>query len=313
VLPGLIAGLTVHEFAHAWVADKLGDGFPRACGRISLNPLRHLSFLGTLAILLLPFGWAKPVQVNLYNFRHPKRDFLLCSLAGPAANLALAAVCVLLMHPLLHPFGHGAMVEKLMTTSLTLLKLGVLINVILAVLNLLPIPPLDGSKIWPCVIPGMKPAGDKRFNRIGFYILIGLMASNAGDKLFQPMIKTAVSIMPVDDKTRWVRFYNAGYDQFEKKDYAAAAGFFTVAIQIRPDESSAFYFRGKAEQGTGDHAAALSDADRAISLISVYPKYHALRAECLDDLGRKQEAREAWKNVNELNKRSASQPAESGK
>jgi hypothetical protein len=98
LLPFLAVSLTVHEFAHAWSASLLGDQLARRQGRVSLNPFRHMTLLGTLAILLLPIGWGKPVMVNLYNFRRPKVDYLLTSLAGPASNLLLAGLALAAMY-----------------------------------------------------------------------------------------------------------------------------------------------------------------------------------------------------------------------
>ena len=94
LLPGLVIGLSFHEFAHAWSASLLGDDFASRQGRVSLNPLRHLSILGTLAIFFLPMGWGKPVEVNLYNFKQPRRDYLITSLAGPLANIIIVACCI---------------------------------------------------------------------------------------------------------------------------------------------------------------------------------------------------------------------------
>ena len=109
MLPGLVIGLSVHEFAHAWSASLLGDDFARRQGRVSLNPLRHLSPLGTLVIFLgLPFGWGKPVLVNIYNFKHPRWDYLLSSLAGPAANVIMVGLCMAVMQWTRYSFRFGA-------------------------------------------------------------------------------------------------------------------------------------------------------------------------------------------------------------
>ena len=98
LLPGLIVGLTVHEFAHAISAKWLGDRNPERMGRVSLNPFRHLSPLGTLALFVLGFGWGKPVEVNLYNFKKPKLYYLLSSLAGPASNLILCGLSLWVLY-----------------------------------------------------------------------------------------------------------------------------------------------------------------------------------------------------------------------
>lgn len=144
-LPGLIIGVTVHEAAHAWSAQLLGDGYARSMGRVTLNPLKHLSPIGTLALFVFGFGWGRPVQINPYNFKHPKLYFLLSSLAGPASNFLICIVCLVVMK---------FIPEKGLLTSLIMSTY--MINGLLFVLNLIPIPPLDGSKLWIWMIPGFK-------------------------------------------------------------------------------------------------------------------------------------------------------------
>ncbi len=143
LFPGLLLSLALHEFAHAWTADKLGDPTPRMQGRVTLNPLAHLDPLGTLAILLTRFGWGKPVQFDPYNLRHPLKDTALIALAGPVTNLIIASVLALLLN-----FG---------TLPWFWLQLGVaqlvLINIVLAIFNLIPVYPLDGSKIVLALLP----------------------------------------------------------------------------------------------------------------------------------------------------------------
>ena len=179
-LPGLVIGLTFHEFAHAWTASLLGDDFARRQGRVSLNPFRHLTPLGTLAILFLPFGWGRPVPVNLYNFSRPRRDYLLTSLAGPLANLLLAAICLGLMNFFVHPFRYEGWQQSAMLLGVpSCLMFAVVINAMLAVLNLLPIPPLDGSKIWPCVLPHGKAAIQPKNGMFFIIVLVVLLSTHA--------------------------------------------------------------------------------------------------------------------------------------
>ncbi|MCF7954323.1 MAG: site-2 protease family protein [Phycisphaerae bacterium] len=175
LLPGLIIGLTVHEAAHAISAKCLGDRTSEKMGRISLNPMRHLSIYGTLALFFLGFGWGKPVIVNLYNFKKPKFYYLLSSLAGPASNLLICGVClgVLYMHP-----------PQIVFNALIPIFL---INGMLAAINLVPVPPLDGSKIWPCLIPGMKPTISGKWSMIWIVVLIvGLQTGGIG-KILRPI------------------------------------------------------------------------------------------------------------------------------
>jgi len=183
-LPGLIIGLTVHEAAHALTAKWLGDRTSERMGRISLNPLRHLSPLGTLALFIIYFGWGKPVIVNLYNFKRPKLYYLLSSLAGPAANLILCGVSLGLLY--LHP--HVLIQWICMSVFL--------INAILACVNLLPIPPLDGSKFWPCIIPGAKPVISGKWTMVWMAVLVVALYTGAIGKILGPVLGFLTSLLP---------------------------------------------------------------------------------------------------------------------
>ena len=176
VLPVLLAA-TFHEAAHAWVAWRLGDDTAKSLGRVSFDPFRHVDTFGTVvlpAILLVIhspflFGWAKPVPVNVVQLRNPRRDTALVSVAGPAANLVLAVVSALLMHlsPLLPDFMRE-WAEINLYHSLVL-------NIILAVFNMLPIPPLDGGRIAIEVLP--RPIGERlaEAEPYGMFVLIMLL------------------------------------------------------------------------------------------------------------------------------------------
>lgn len=142
--------LPVHELAHAWVATKLGDDTPRWHGRLTANPFAHLDLWGTLMLVLFGFGYAKPVPINSRNFRKPRRDMALVALAGPLSNLLMATVMLLLFQLLkLLPFASGVV----LMVGATLVNIVVPINIGLAVFNLLPIPPLDGSRIFSAFLP----------------------------------------------------------------------------------------------------------------------------------------------------------------
>jgi Zn-dependent protease len=185
MIPGLVIGLTLHECAHALTASWLGDRYAASQGRISLNPFRHLSFWGTLALFVLGFGWGKPVPINLYNFRHPKRDFLLTSLAGPASNLLLCAISLGLMY---------LPIPRWLFTQLFFMC-G--INGLLALVNLIPIPPLDGSRIWPCVIPGMKPVISGKWSVIWLILLVYVISTHKLDAVINPIIYHTRHLLPI--------------------------------------------------------------------------------------------------------------------
>ena len=145
----ILVMLPVHELAHAWVATKLGDDTPRWNGRLTFNPFAHLDLWGTLMLVLFGFGYAKPVPVNPRNFRNPRRDMALVALAGPLSNLLMAVLALLLFRLLkfMPVSGMALMVGA------TLVNIVAPINIGLAVFNLLPIPPLDGSRIFSAILP----------------------------------------------------------------------------------------------------------------------------------------------------------------
>ncbi len=183
-LPGLVIGITLHEAAHAWSSMLLGDRLAYSQGRVTLNPLKHLSPLGTLALFVIGFGWGRPVAVNLYNFKRPKFYYLLSSLAGPAANLAICIICMI-----------GLRFTGENTVARSLLQGTYIINGILCMLNLLPIPPLDGSKIWPCVIPGMRPLSSGKLDLIGTIVVVVLIFSNTAHALIFKMLSILTSVL----------------------------------------------------------------------------------------------------------------------
>ena len=146
--PPILLALTFHEFSHGYVANRLGDPTAKLMGRLSMNPLVHLDLLGTAMLFIANIGWAKPVPVNPINFKNPKRDLLWVSLAGPLSNLIQAFI-----------FGVGLRLIKIInpfsevTFFVQMIWYGMTINIVLAFFNLLPIPPLDGSKILMGLIP----------------------------------------------------------------------------------------------------------------------------------------------------------------
>jgi Zn-dependent protease len=186
----LLFSLTVHEAAHAWTADSLGDSTPRLQGRLSLNPLVHVDPVGTLLLPLVAMvtnlpviGWAKPVMVNVNKLRHKRRDYVLVAAAGPASNLLLAVVAALMLKLIpISPVAHG---ETNITVPIaSMLGRALYLNVFLCVFNLIPIPPLDGGN----VIGGLLPAQlGRRFDAIvrpyGFILLLALVLSRGFDVL----------------------------------------------------------------------------------------------------------------------------------
>ncbi len=177
----LLTAITVHEFAHAWTADRLGDPTPRLQGRLTLNPLAHLDPIGTIMLLLVRFGWGRPVQFDPFNLKNPRRDAAIISLAGPVSNLILAVI-----------FAIGVRMA-----GLTLLIPFVFLNVALAIFNLVPIHPLDGGKILIGLL-GAKDAraADLFLNRYGMILLLfSILPIWGGTSLISIFVFPAVSFV----------------------------------------------------------------------------------------------------------------------
>jgi Zn-dependent protease len=183
----LVAGISFHEFSHAYVADRMGDRLPRSLGRVTLNPFAHLDPFGTILLFLVGFGWGKPVPVNPNVSRDPKTAMALIAAAGPLSNFLVAAVAGLPLRlgwvPWLPPFNIGV-INSLIRGGWSIqdyvglyLSAVVLISIILGVFNLLPIYPLDGHRVVPAFLSDEAARGYMQFQaRYGFAILIALVA-----------------------------------------------------------------------------------------------------------------------------------------
>jgi len=186
----LLFSLTVHEAAHAWTADQLGDPTARILGRVSLNPLVHIDPIGTVVFPLLAIvanvpliGWAKPVPVNVTKLRHHRRDYVLVAAAGPASNLTIAIVAALILKVL--PVSPVTLGEPNITAPIaSILSRALFLNVLLAVFNMIPIPPLDGGNVIGGLLP--KPLAlrfDSLIRPYGFILLYALMLTRGLDYL----------------------------------------------------------------------------------------------------------------------------------
>ena len=197
-LPVLFA-ITVHEVAHGWMARRLGDPTAMMLGRLTLNPIKHIDPVGTLlvpAVLLMlggfMFGWAKPVPVTWQNLRHPKRDMALVAVAGPLANLVMAMLWALVMKLGLFIGSESAWVAQPMVY---MGAAGISINIALMVLNLLPIPPLDGGRVLAGLLPGPMSWQLSRIEPYGFIILLALLMTNVLGAVMAPPMHVLQNMM----------------------------------------------------------------------------------------------------------------------
>jgi Zn-dependent protease len=196
--PPLLLALTVHEFAHGYVAFRLGDPTAQASGRLTLNPLKHLDPLGTIAFFIFHFGWAKPVPVNSAYFKDPRKDMFWVALAGPVTNLILAVISALMTKAvwlLAKTIPYSAMGEAILVPLNSVLIASVWINLVLCIFNFLPIPPLDGSRILTGILPPDLARSYASIERYGFILLIILAVSGVLSKLIIPLINFANSLL----------------------------------------------------------------------------------------------------------------------
>jgi len=181
-IPAILLALTFHEYAHGKVAYLLGDPTPKYQGRLTLNPLAHLDILGTLLLLVAGFGWAKPVQVNPYYFQMDRRKgMMLVALAGPLINLVLAYLAAVVLQVSVYRGLNEPFI-------LTFLHLSVMYNVVLAVFNLLPLPPLDGSRVLAGLVSRQSAGYLYQLESVGPLILLLLVATGIVGKIMRPLV-----------------------------------------------------------------------------------------------------------------------------
>lgn len=191
--PPFLLALTVHEFAHGSVAYRLGDPTAARMGRLTLNPLKHLDPLGVLAFFLMKIGWAKPVPVDPRYFKNPRQDMIWVSLAGPGSNLVMALISAVLAKALV--IVSLGLPYFILMPLMQMLVASIWINIMLAVFNLVPIPPLDGSKILGGLLPRDLAVLYSRLEPYGFIVLLVLFYTGILPRFIMPIISFAQALI----------------------------------------------------------------------------------------------------------------------
>lgn len=184
-LPGLFIAIIFHELAHGLMAYWLGDDTAKNSGRLTLNPLKHLDLGGFLCLVIFKFGWAKPVPINPFNFQNRKKDTILVSLAGPLSNFIIAIIIVFVLS--LNIITNAVFFKILFIT--------LWYNIMLGIFNLLPFPPLDGSKIVASLLPNKIEYYFYKYERYLYMVLIVLIATNIIDKIMSPIIDVILNLL----------------------------------------------------------------------------------------------------------------------
>ncbi len=196
--PPLLLALTLHEYAHGYVAYRLGDPTAYNAGRLTLNPLSHLDPIGTIAFFFIKFGWAKPVPVNPYYFKNPRKDMLWVALAGPVTNLLLAVFSALFLKGLLGTatvIPYSPLLEAILIPLYNMLVASVWINLVLCIFNFLPIPPLDGGRILTGLLPESLARTYASFERYGFIVILILAFTGVLGTVIFPLIRFANNLL----------------------------------------------------------------------------------------------------------------------
>jgi Zn-dependent protease len=197
LVPGLMA-ITCHEVSHGFVADKLGDNTARRMGRLTLNPINHLDLVGTLMVFIIGIGWAKPVPVNFNNLRNPKRDMIWVAAAGPVTNFSIALISAIALRLIIFSTRNisNAPILMFLEPVVLMLAFSVYINLLLAIFNLIPVPPLDGGRVAVGLLPYRQAAAYSRIEPFGMIVIILLVFfTNAFDYVISPILNFGVHLV----------------------------------------------------------------------------------------------------------------------
>jgi Zn-dependent protease len=198
LVPGLFA-ITCHEVSHGYIAWRYGDPTARMLGRLTLNPLKHIDIIGTLMIVFIGIGWAKPVPVVYENLRNPKRDMIWVAAAGPITNILLAIASAFLLRGLVafaNPAADGSQLAMIIEPLVLMLAFSVYINLLLAIFNMIPLPPLDGGRVLSGLLPYRQAAALARIEPYGMIIIIALVFfTNIFSYIIYPPLTIAVHLL----------------------------------------------------------------------------------------------------------------------
>jgi Zn-dependent protease len=198
LVPGMLA-IVCHEVSHGYVAWRFGDPTAKMMGRLTLNPIKHIDLVGTLMIFFIGIGWAKPVPVVFENLRNPKRDMIWVAAAGPITNIILATISALLLRGLVafaNPAASGSPLAMLVEPLVLMLAFSVYINLLLAIFNMIPVPPLDGGRVMVGLLPYKQATALSRIEPYGMLIIIGLVFfTNMFSYIISPFLKLGVHLL----------------------------------------------------------------------------------------------------------------------
>lgn len=198
LVPGLLA-ITCHEVSHGYIAWRFGDPTARMLGRLTLNPLKHLDIIGTLMIFFIGIGWAKPVPVVFENLHNPKRDMIWVAAAGPVTNLILATISALILRGLVtigNPASFPSSAAMFLEPVVLMLAFSVYINLLLAIFNMIPVPPLDGGRVLVGLLPYRQAAAWSKIEPYGMLIIIGLVFfTNVFSHVISPFLHLGVNLL----------------------------------------------------------------------------------------------------------------------
>ena len=193
MLPGIILGLSLHEFAHAWMSDKLGDPTPRRQGRLTVNPLAHIDWIGFAALVLVGFGWGKPVEINTSYYKNKRRDEFLVAIAGVTMNLLIAVVLSFPTKALMKAYYSSG--SALLENITYIFYYAVMINLVLMIFNLIPCPPLDGWNIVTQLFKLDKYDWWYKVYQYGTWILLALILLNVTDMIITPGVSALMRLL----------------------------------------------------------------------------------------------------------------------